>query len=152
MAMMLDKHSFCGCSGGANHYASEDYPFIDCTKHWMNIITLISDMNHHTVEACILLEAGQLVDESAMTDENCLHEMMQVAHMQLLHGIPSERFESEAVQDVVLLQLKGGKAKDAMFTGKTLWRQQKEVHKSVKNLASEMPGAASSTVSPVDSH
>lgn len=102
----------------------------------MNLITLISDMNHCTVEACILIEAGQLVDESALTDENSLHEMMQVAHMQLFCDIPSECFESEAIQE-------GGKAKNAVFTGKTLWRQQKEVHKSGKNLASEMPGATS---------
>ncbi len=63
--------------------------------------------------------------------------------MQLLCDILSERFESVAVQDAMLLQLKGGKAKDAVFTGKTLWRQQKEVCTSVKKLGSEMLGATS---------
>ena len=63
-------------------------------------------------------------------------------YARLICAIPLDCFESEAVFDVMLLQLKGAKAAEAAFTGKSLWSQQKEVHKSVKNLAVEMPGAS----------
>lgn len=45
-----------------------------------------------------------------------------------------------AVYDAMLLQLKGGK--EPSFSGKTLWRQQKEAQRNVRTLAAEMPGAA----------
>ena len=45
-------------------------------------------------------------------------------------------FESEAVYNAMLLQLKGGK--EPSFCGKTLWRQQKETQKNVRTLASEI--------------
>ena len=106
----------------------------------MDPITLISEKNRRAVEACILIEAGQSVDESATTDENRLHETMRVAYTRLLRDIPRERFESKAVMDAMLLQLKGGK--EASFSGKTLWRQHKEVKRGVRALAAEMPGAS----------
>jgi hypothetical protein len=59
------------------------------------------------------------VDESATTDENRLHESMRVTYMQLLRDIPRNPFESVAVMDAMLLQLKGGK--EPSFSGKSLW-------------------------------
>jgi hypothetical protein len=106
----------------------------------MDPITLISYKTRRAVESCILIEAGQSVDESATTDDNVLHERMRVAYTRLLRDIPRERFESEAVLDASLLQLKGGR--EPSFSGKTLWRQYKEVKKGVRGLAGEMPGAS----------
>jgi len=108
--------------------------------HWMTPFTVINEKNRQAVEACILIEAGQAVDESATTDEARLHENMRVNYTRLLREIPRERFENETVYDAMLLQLKGGK--EPSFTGKALWRQQKEARKNVRTLAAEMPGAA----------
>jgi hypothetical protein len=77
-----------------------------------------------------------------MTEEKVLYEKMHMEYTRLIRTIPLYRFESEGVFDVMLLQLKGAKAAEAAFTGKSLWRQQKEVCRSVKNLAVEMPGAS----------
>jgi hypothetical protein len=129
-----------GDGGGTYDYATQDYEFFDCVWHWMDPITLINERNRRAVEACILIEAGQSVDESATTDENCLHESMRVTCMRLLRDIPRNPFESVAVMDAMLLQLKGGK--EPSFSGKSLWRRQKELRRSIRALAAEMPGAS----------
>ena len=56
--------------GGGNDYAAQAYEFFDRLWHWMDPITLISEKNRRAVESCILIEAGQSVDESATTDDN----------------------------------------------------------------------------------
>ena len=127
---------------GGNDYASEDYPFFDRVWHWMSPFLVINEKNRCTVEACILIEAGQAVDECATTAEKVLHEKMHMEYTWLICTIPLDCFESEEVFDVMLLQLKGAKAAEAAYTGKSLWRQQKEARRSVKNLAAEMPGAS----------
>ena len=126
--------------GGGNDYAAQAYEFFDRLWHWMDPITLISEKNRRAVESCILIEAGQSVDESATTDDNVLHEHMRVAYTRLLRDISHERLESEAVRNEMLWQLKGGR--EPSFSGKTLWRQYKEVKKGVRALAAEMPGAS----------
>ncbi len=126
--------------GGGNDYAAQTYEFFDRVWHWMDPISRISDKNRRAVESCILIEAGQSVDESATADDNILHERMRVAYTRLLREIPHERFESEAVMNEIFLQLKGGR--EPSFSGKTLWRQYKEVKKGVRALAAEMPGAS----------
>jgi len=123
----------------ANDYASQEFDLLDRIFHWMDPVTIINERNRRAFEACILIEAGQSVDEGATTDENTLHEIMRVSYTRLLRDIPADRFESVAVRDAMLLQLKGGK--EPSFSGKTLWRQQKEARKSVRTLAAEMPGA-----------
>ena len=124
---------------GGNDYASEEYPFFDRMWHWMSPFKVVNEKNRRAVEACILIEASQSVDECATTEEKVLHEKMHMEYTRLIRAIPLDRFESEAVFDAMLLQLKGAKAAEAAFTGKSLWRQQKEVCKYVKNLAAEMP-------------
>jgi hypothetical protein len=127
---------------GGNDYASEEYPFFDRMWHWMSPFKVISEKHRRAVEACILIEAGQAVDECATTEEKVLHEKMYMEYTRRVREIQLDRFESEAVFDAMLLQLKGAKAAEAVFSGKSLWRQQKEVRKCVKNLAAEMPGAS----------
>ena len=126
---------------GSTDYAAQDYDFFERVWHWMSPTTIITEKNRRAVEICILLEAGQAVDEGATTDENRLHENMRVIYTRLLRDIPSDHFESDAVYDAMMLQLKGGK--EPSFSGKMLWRQQKEARKNVRSLAAEMPGAAS---------
>ena len=135
-----DDDSLGGVGDGCNDYAANDYDLFDRVWHWMAPSTIINEKNRRAIEACILIEAGQAVDECATTDEARLLENMRVNYTRLLREIPRERFESEAVYDAMLLQLKGGK--EPSFSGKTLWRQQKEARKNVRTLASEMPGAA----------
>jgi hypothetical protein len=65
---------------------------------------------------------------------------MRVAYTRLLREIGHERFDSEQVQNDMMLQLKGKQT--TTFTGKSLWRQQKDARKCVRSLAGEMPGAA----------
>ena len=125
---------------GVNDYAAQSYEFFDRVWHWMDPFTIINDKNRRAVEACILIEAGQTVDESATTDEAVRDEKMRVAYTRLLRDIAHERFESEKVQNDMLLQLKGGQT--TTFTGKSLWRQQREARKLVRAIAAEMPGAA----------
>ena len=48
-----------------NDYAAQSYKFFDCLWHWMDPFTMINDRNCRAVEVCILIEAGQTVDESA---------------------------------------------------------------------------------------
>ena len=123
-----------------NNYTAEKFDFLERVWHWMYPSTVINERNRRAIEICILIEAGQAVDESSTTDETRLHENMRVTYTKLVRDIPSDRFESKAIYDAMLLQLKGGK--EPSFSGKTLWRQQKEAQKNVRSLAAEMPGAA----------
>ncbi len=125
---------------GVNDYAAQTYEFFDRVWHWMDPFTVINAKNRRAVEACILIEAGQTVDESATADEAVRDEKMRVAYTRLLREIGHERFDSEQVQNDMLLQLKGKQT--TTFTGKSLWRQQKDARKCVRSLAGEMPGAA----------
>ena len=100
---------------GMNDYAAQGYKIFDCVWHWMDPFIMINERSRQAVEACILIEAGQTVDESATTKES----------VQLLREIGHKNFESEKLQSDMLLQLKGAQA--TTFTGKSLWRQQKDV-------------------------
>ncbi len=137
-----DNNSISVNVSGGNDYASKDYPFFDRVWHWISPFKVVNEKNRCAVEARILIEAGQAVDECATTEEKVLHEKMHMEYTRLICAIPLDHFESEAVFDVMLLQLKGAKAAEAAFTGKSLWRQKKKVCRSVKNLAAEMPGAS----------
>ena len=106
----------------------------------------INEKNRRAVESALLIQAGIIVEESATTDENCLHELMYTTYQSILRDIPFDRFENSGLRDAMSLNYKG--AKEPVCNGKSLWRQQKEVRKNVRNLAGEMPGAANFNVMP----
>ena len=98
------------------------------------------------VKSALLIQVGIIVEESAATNKKCLHELMYTTYQSLLRDIPFDPFENSGVRDAMSLNYKG--AKEQVCNGKSLWRQQKEVRKNVRNLAGEMPGASSFNVMP----
>ena len=129
-----------------NDYAAQEYDFMDRLWHWFAPATHITDKNRRAVESVLLIQAGIIVEESATTDENRLHELMYSTYQSLLRDIPNDRYENELMRDTMTLNYKGGK--EPVCNGKSLWRQQKEVRKNVRNLAAEMPGAANFNLMP----
>ena len=91
----------------------------------------VNEKNPRAVEACTIIEADQAENECATAGEKVQHEKMHMEYTRLINAIQLNR-----------LQLNGAKAAKEAFIGKSLWRQQKEVRRSVKNLAVEMPGAS----------
>ena len=72
-----------------NDYAAQEYNFMDRMWHWLLApVATINDKNQRTIKSTLLIQAGIIVEESATTDENCLHELMYMTYQSLLCIIP----------------------------------------------------------------
>ena len=70
---------------GGNDYASKEYPFFNHVWHWLSPFKVVNVKNRHAVEARILIEAGQAVDDCMMTKEKVFHSQEDAHGVRTAH-------------------------------------------------------------------